>query len=192
VNNRPLAVLVVLFFLIPAALISVRVGFLGYPLFPTAPGDSWDLFLEARLARSPAGQGALWAGLPVPRPGITVLEETFLSGTLPLGLTREGPNRFAVWAGPVGEEPERLAYSATVVVRPQARVRTSPVRLPPYPAGFEPADQAHYVVGVARPGIMGEPVLAYSKVEEATAMAKKHGGQVKSWAELQALPLSGH
>ena len=69
---------------------------------------------------------------------------------------------------------------------------TDPERTSTAPRPWAPAGGVHFVVGVARPGIMGKPVLTYATADEATAVATKHGGQVKTWTELQALPLSGH
>jgi nitrous oxide reductase accessory protein NosL len=39
------------------------------------------------------------------------------------------------------------------------------------------AADAHYVVGVARPGVMGRPVLAYRSPADAEAAQKRLGGQ---------------
>jgi len=49
-----------------------------------------------------------------------------------------------------------------------------------------PADQARFVVGFARAGTMGQPGLSYADQAEAEAEAKKVGGHVVSWAQLQA------
>ncbi len=59
---------------------------------------------------------------------------------------------------------------------------------------WAPAEKTTFVVGVPRPGIMGKPVLAYGSAAEAATVAKKHGGEVgevKSWRQLEALPLAG-
>lgn len=48
------------------------------------------------------------------------------------------------------------------------------------------AEEAGYVVGVEREGIMGKPVLAYPSAAAAAAAAARHGGQQKSWSELPA------
>ena len=63
-----------------------------------------------------------------------------------------------------------------------------PTQISPEARPWALAEGAHFVVGVARPGIMGATVLTYATAAEATAAAKKPGGKVKSWAELQAMP----
>ena len=46
------------------------------------------------------------------------------------------------------------------------------------------APSASYVVGVARRGIMGPPVLSFKNPEQAHAAATKHGGTRATWNEL--------
>ena len=120
-------------FLFPVALIAYRVLALGYPLFPAAGGSSWRISMETRISRPSLGQAVLTVGLPYQRPGLTVLEEFFSSGTLGLGLTREGLNRFAIWSGEVGSEGELVTYNASVIVRRLKLRSTPPLRLMPYP-----------------------------------------------------------
>lgn len=47
-----------------------------------------------------------------------------------------------------------------------------------------PADQATYVVGVARPRVMGEALLAYPTRAQAAAAAARFHGRVASWTQL--------
>ncbi|NOY24338.1 MAG: hypothetical protein GXP62_00550 [Oligoflexia bacterium] len=65
------------------------------------------------------------------------------------------------------------------------------------PAGTSPiggpwvlAADAHYVVGVTRPTVMGRPVLAYATPAQATAAAKATGGHVVTWQALRDTPFS--
>ncbi len=46
------------------------------------------------------------------------------------------------------------------------------------------AADAHYVVGVSRPGIMGPPALAYASAAAAQAAAAKHAGRTLVWKAL--------
>lgn len=48
------------------------------------------------------------------------------------------------------------------------------------------AERAVYVVGVARPRVMGEPVLAYGTREDAMHAATRFHGRVTSWAQLKS------
>lgn len=50
---------------------------------------------------------------------------------------------------------------------------------------WAPVESASFVVGIERTGIMGKPALAYAARDEAEQVAKRFGGTVVSWAELQ-------
>jgi nitrous oxide reductase accessory protein NosL len=47
------------------------------------------------------------------------------------------------------------------------------------------ATSSSFVVGVERAGVMGPPVLAYETLAQAQAVAKRYGGQVKTWDEVR-------
>lgn len=51
---------------------------------------------------------------------------------------------------------------------------------------WQPAELAHYVLGVPRSGVMGEPVLSYGNSWEAEEEATRLSGRVVPWAELTA------
>lgn len=59
-------------------------------------------------------------------------------------------------------------------------------RTPPLP--WIPAGDAHVVVGVPRPLVMGAPALTYATAAAATAAAQAHGGRAYSWSQFAALP----
>jgi len=63
---------------------------------------------------------------------------------------------------------------------------TNPKKNSAAPRPWVRADRAHFVVGVARSGVMGTPALAYRRAEDAAKIAKAHGGRVVSWAGLAA------
>lgn len=49
-----------------------------------------------------------------------------------------------------------------------------------------PATSLHFVAGVARPGIMGAPLLAFRDAARAKAEAGRRGGRVVDWATASA------
>ena len=54
------------------------------------------------------------------------------------------------------------------------------------PRPWYPAAELHHVLGIARPGIMGAPVMSYAAAAEARAVVARSGGEVLPWTELQA------
>ncbi|MEE8229062.1 MAG: 7TM domain-containing protein [candidate division NC10 bacterium] len=141
--KRPVVLLAILLLLFPAALISYRVLALEYPLFPTAPGETWRLTMEAQIV-GPDEQGVvLQTALPYSRPGLRVTEEMFAPGMLDHDLLHEGPNRLAVWSGPIHGSMETIAYRAIIVVSAgySAEVMMSPV-LAPYLTSVGTREQA--------------------------------------------------
>lgn len=53
------------------------------------------------------------------------------------------------------------------------------------PRPWVPAESAHYVTGVAKPLVMGRPVLVFDTAEAARAAANAYGGTVVPWSELE-------
>ena len=53
------------------------------------------------------------------------------------------------------------------------------------------AEEAHLVRGVARQGIMGEPVLVYSTAAEAKEAAARAGGESATWEAFKSAPRAG-
>jgi hypothetical protein len=47
--KRPALWLALSLFLLTAAFLSYRIVWLGYPVFPTAPGKTWQLTINARV-----------------------------------------------------------------------------------------------------------------------------------------------
>ena len=50
---------------------------------------------------------------------------------------------------------------------------------------WAPVERVSFVAGIERAGVMGKPALAYGTRAEAEGVAKRYGGTVVSWAELQ-------
>jgi nitrous oxide reductase accessory protein NosL len=53
------------------------------------------------------------------------------------------------------------------------------------PRPWVPAESAHFVTGVAKPRVMGRPVLVFETAEAASAAAKQYGGTVVPWRDLR-------
>ncbi len=133
--KRPALWLALFLFLLTAALLSYRIVWLGYPVFPTAPGRTWELTINTRV-NSDTGEAKVLLGLPTENPGRMVVEERFSSGALSLSLIREGPNRVGVWSGPVEREGEEVVYRATILIRPRRTPPEPPPVIGPYPDRF--------------------------------------------------------
>ena len=123
--KRPALWLALSLFLLTAATVTYRIGGLGYPVFPTAPGKTWQLAIHVHLVAG-EGEAKVLLGLPTENPGRMVMEEKFSSGTLMTSLQREGPNRFGTWSGPLQTEGQDIAYRATILVRPGRAARQLP------------------------------------------------------------------
>jgi nitrous oxide reductase accessory protein NosL len=82
--------------------------------------------------------------------------------------------------------PERIfveALSADVV----------PAEITPKtPGTWVDATSASYVLGVARPGVMGTPVLVYAARADAERAAGRYNGHVVSWGDLHHRILEAH
>jgi hypothetical protein len=133
--KRPALWLALFLLFLTAALLLYRIVWLEYPVFPTAPGKTWQLTINARVL-SEAGEARVFLGLPTENPARMVVEERISSGALNLGLTREGPNRIGIWSGPVGLEGEEIVYRATILIRPRKAPPEQAPRIEPYPDRF--------------------------------------------------------
>jgi len=138
--KRPAVLLALALLLIPSALLSYRIIWLGYPVFPTAPGRTWQLTIDARV-KADRGEITVALGLPQEQAGRMVVEERMTSGTLSFNLIREGPNRMGVWEGPTSGGEEAIAYQSTILVRPQRVSKVHPPQLQPYPLAFNISDR---------------------------------------------------
>lgn len=113
--------------LLSVLLILYRVIWLGYPILPVAPGEAWELFIDAHISPGKEG-GMLSLALPLEHTGKMVVEEHVVSGSYSFNITRNDHNRVGVWSGGDMAEPEEITYRATILYRPRrVMVNQSPL-----------------------------------------------------------------
>lgn len=137
--KSPAIKLAVVLLVISTALITYRIVWLEYPLFPTAPGQTWRVSFEAGL--KPGADGIqVEVGLPQDDAARRILSEETVSGLLDLDIVRNDPNRFAVWSGLVKDEIF-AAYRASILVQPTVPRPNKPPQLPDYSVMTRKAEQ---------------------------------------------------
>ncbi|MBI4495822.1 MAG: UUP1 family membrane protein [Deltaproteobacteria bacterium] len=115
------------------SLITYRIAWLKYPVFPTAPGHAWQLTIEARLKPAPKDKEVTaMIALPSEHTGRMLMEERTGSDAFHFGIIREGSNRIGIWSGTAGPEELVITYRSIVLMRPQ---RTPRVQLPALKVG---------------------------------------------------------
>jgi len=117
-------------------LIIYRIGWLNYPVFPTAPGHAWQLTIEARVKPDHKDKEiSAMIALPSEHTGRMLMEERSGSDAFNFSIIREGANRIGIWSGTGGQEEQVLTYRSIVLMRPQ---RTPRVQLPTLKVGAPP------------------------------------------------------
>ncbi len=142
--KRHAVVLAVALLLLTSAFISYRIIWLGYPIFPTAPGKAWQLSMDAQV-KSDGKETKVMIGLPFSHAGEIVAEERVHSGTFQFNLLREGANEIGVWSGVSEGKGQLISYRATIHISPQHPLHSSrekPEGLEPKAADVEKAEQA--------------------------------------------------
>lgn len=120
-------------------LIAYRIGWLKYPVFPTAPGHAWQLTIDARIKPDPKDKEAsAIIALPSEHTGRMLMEERTGSEALNFSIIREGANRIGIWSGTAGEEEQSLTYRSIVLIRPQ---RTPRAQIPTLKVGVPTISQ---------------------------------------------------
>jgi hypothetical protein len=136
--RRPALWLALALLALAAALLSYRIVWLGYPVFPTAPGRTWQFLINAHVkggsVKGGNGEATLALALPFEYGWRMVVEERINSGTLTFNLLRDGLNRIGIWSGPLGDEEEVISYRATILVRPGRAAKIQP----PTPGAYPP------------------------------------------------------
>lgn len=123
--KRPAVWLALALLLFTAALLTYRIVWLGYPVFPTAPGRTWQLLIDAHI-KGGGGETTLALAVPSEQVGRMLVEEKVSSGALNFNLLREGPNRIGVWSGTIGPGEEEINYRAIILIRPGRSIRVGP------------------------------------------------------------------
>lgn len=124
-------------FVVAAFTILYRVIGLGYPVLPTAPGQTWELSVHAHI-KPDRGAVAVALGLPSDYANRVLVEERVTSGTLNFNIINDAQNRFGVWSGqniPPGEE--LITYRANILLRHKrfARIRAEAAKTKPILVG---------------------------------------------------------
>jgi hypothetical protein len=203
--KRPAVLLALALLLLSFLLISYRIIWLNYPLFPPTPEQAWQLSMEAYVE---ADQGAIDVsiGFPISHSGQIVAEERITSGNLIFNLLREGVNQIGIWSGTIEGEGEFIGYRAILLRNPQEPVKAQPPALEPYPATIsqeEPALSKRLVekwrqlppprrlraVARATRGNWGSPPPDEQDLNAWAAMEAKHGPIVASFVLLRAANL---
>ena len=139
--KHPAAVLAVALLLLSVALISYRILWLGYPAFPAAPGNAWQISMDAYV-KAAGKEATVRIGLPFSYGERIVVEERIHSGTLNFNLLRQGPNQIGVWSGAPGAGEEVIHYSATILIRPKRSGKVKPPDKEPLPANIGKEEQS--------------------------------------------------
>ncbi len=112
--RRPTLILTGALFLLTFIIVLYRVIWLEYPFLPTAPGQTWQLLINIRMAPG-SEESVLTIGLPLEHTGKTIIEERVFSGRYSFATLKQGPNRIGVWSGEGIPEPQEITYGATIL-----------------------------------------------------------------------------
>jgi 7 transmembrane helices usually fused to an inactive transglutaminase len=197
--KRPAVLLAVALLLLSLALMSYRIIWLKYPIFPAAPQKVWQFSMDAHV-NGGEKETTVMVGLPSTHRGQIVAEERIRSGTLSFNLLREGPNQIGVWSGAISPRGEGIGYSSTIQIRPQRSFKTKPPILGPYPPNvgkeeqalskrlvkkwdfLPPADRLRRIAAAVK-GIWGTPPPQDQDLKEWSAFQEKHS-QVEAFLSL--------
>jgi hypothetical protein len=185
--KRPAVLLAVALLLLSLALISYRVIWLKYPIFPAAPQKVWQFSMDAHVTGGQK-ETTVMVGLPSTHRGQIIAEERIRSGTLSFNLLREGPNQIGVWSGTVSPRGEGIGYSSTIQVQPQRLIKTRPPKLEAYPKNVGEAERklARRLVG------KWDPLPSADRLQRIAAAVKGFWGtptpedqDLKDWSAFQ-------
>jgi len=138
--KRPAILLAVALLILSFALISYRILWLKYPVFPAAPAKVWQLSMDASV-KGGERETTVMIGLPSKQKGQLVVDEHIHPGTLSFNLLREGPNQIGVWSGPISPKGEVIGYSSSIQIQPHRLLKTKPPKLGPYPTNIGETEQ---------------------------------------------------
>ncbi|MBI5606644.1 MAG: UUP1 family membrane protein [Deltaproteobacteria bacterium] len=158
-----------------------RIVGLGYPVFPTAPGQTWQLQINA-LVTPLEKECVLSLALPLDRPGNLIIEENVFSGPYHFSLQREESNRAGIWTGSDITGPEPITYRAIILYRPNRLVRKEAPGIGSYPLSIKKEEQALLEKLTARWTRLS-PIARLSAVSE--ALQGRWGGSIPGEEELR-------
>jgi hypothetical protein len=138
--KRPALLLVAALLILSVALISYRILWLKYPIFPVAPEKVWQLSMDAHV-KGGEKETTVMIGLPSRQKGLLVVTEDIHPGTLNFNLLRDGPNQVGVWSGHIGPRGEVIRYSSSIQVKPERLLKIKPPKLGPYPSNIGETEQ---------------------------------------------------
>ena len=200
--KRPAVVLALALLLLAVGLLAYRIVGLGYPVFPTAPGRTWQLLIDAHV-KGGERETTLALALPYEQAGRMLVEERVTSGTMNFNLLREEPNRIGVWSGPIGSGEEEINYRAIILIRPGRSPKTAPPTSDSIPPEIEKEEQALAerlaknwrplapmarirAAGAASAGEWGRPSPTGQDVQNWRVIQEKYGRVVALLTLLQA------
>ena len=139
--KRTAVLLAVALLLISFVLISYRIIWLKYPIFPAAPEKVWQLSISTHV-KGGEKETTVMIGVPYTHRVQMIAEERITSGRLSFNLLREGINQIGIWSGTLGLEGETIGYSSSIQVRPRQPSKTKTPILEPYPPNIGKEEQA--------------------------------------------------
>lgn len=165
--KRPAFLLAAVLFLTAAILMTYRILNLGYPVFPMAPGQTWQLEIEVTIEPG-EGESQLSLGLPLNQKGKIVTEESISSGPYSFNLLSQGPNRVGIWSGTGKKESEELQYRATILSSPKRSIADQPPKEGGYHSVIPTEDQTVITILAGpwrklKPATRIEKVLGFSR-----------------------------
>jgi hypothetical protein len=204
VRHRAVFIAAALIFL-TASLVAYRVVYLGYPLLPTAPGETWHFAADLRVQQA-EGPLSIALGLPTEHDGRMVVEERVSSGSLGFSLAQRDLNRVGLWSGQAGPGEGVITYRATILVRPGRTPRARPPAVDPYPAALRGVEKGlveriaarfNSLIPPARlqrlseavAGDWGSPPLSGEDLKSWEAMGERLGESTQLLALLRAAKL---
>jgi len=204
--KRPAVLLAVALLILSFALVSYRVLWLKYPVFPAAPAKVWQLSMDASV-KGGEKETTVMIGLPSTQKGQLVVDEHIHPGTLSFNLLREGPNQIGVWSGPISPRGEVIGYSSTIQVQPRRLLKTKPPKLGPYPENIgeteqklatrlvatwdplPPTDRLRRIAAAVN-GFWGTPLPNVQELQAWSAFQNKYGRVTASLVLLRAAGLT--
>jgi hypothetical protein len=181
---------------------------MGYPVFPTAPGRTWQLQIDAHI-KGGDGETTLALAIPSEQAGQILIEERVTSGALNFNILQKGKARIGTWSGQIGSREEEINYRAIILVRPNRSSDKNPPPAEKVPSRIERKEQAlaERITGswrqlappfrikavlAAAEGKWGQPTPNDQDVQAWRIIQEKYGRVEATLALLEASGLPAH